>query len=259
MKTSDIDRFHDLCRLRSTLEAFAVELWRNKADKREASRELRSLLKSLKQLAREGDYRSFHRVDQQFHRTMVEAARLDALLKSWDSVAAEVSQWILWIKEAYWPNLIALYREHELLVEAWHSDDASVARQATHQHLESGWHRMRIAQGLPDQDLDPVERAVSFIATHYASRLSVRWIARHVSFLSSSQLNRSFHGRMGMSPSRYLKTMRLERAAQLLRSTSDPVAVVARCVGFGTASHFVRDFRALHGRTPREYRRKSEA
>lgn len=252
------DDLHDLCRLRSTLEAFAVDRWRRSDDRQRVTGELQALLKKLKRLASDGDYPAFHKADQQFHRTIVAAASLDPLLKSWEAVAAELNQWILWVKQSYWPNLMALYREHELLLDAWQSDDDWVAQQATHQHLEAGWYRLRMAKGLRGHDIDPMERAVSFIATHFASRLDVAWIARHVSFLSPSQLNRLFRARLGSSPLRHLKQVRLERAAQLLRSGAEPVALVARRVGYRNASHFVRDFRHKFAVTPLDYRRRGK-
>jgi AraC-like DNA-binding protein len=251
----DYDDLHDLCRLRSTLEALAVQRWRRMAGRERTGGELRNLLKKLKRHASEGDYPAFHQADQQFHQTVVAAAGLDPLLKSWEIVAADLYEWILWIKQSYWPNLMALYREHELLLDAWHSEDDWVAEQATQQHLESGWHRLRMAKGLRDHDMDPLQRAVSFIATHFASRLDVAWVARHVSFLSPSQLGRLFRSQMGTSPLRYLKQVRLERAAQLLRSTTDAVALIAHRVGYRNASHFVRDFGRTFGATPLDYRR----
>ena len=185
---------------------------------------------------------------------MVVAANLDPLLESWDIVAYALDQWILMVKKSYWPNLMALYREHELLLDAWQSDDDWIAEQATHQHLEAGWYRRTMAEGLGGEDMDPVDRAASFIATHFASRLDVAWIARHVSFVSVSHLSRLFRNQKGISPLRYLKQVRLERAAQLLRSGADAVATIASRVGYRNVSHFVRDFRCKFGVTPLEYR-----
>jgi len=248
--------FHDLCRLRSTLEAFAVRCWRRSGGREHTSGELRRLLGRLKQLAAQGDYAAFHKTDQQFHRVAVASAGLEPLLKSWEIVAAELDEWILNVKESYWPNLMALYREHELLLNAWLAEDDWMAEQATHEHLEAGWYRRRMAGEAGVDDLDPVQRAVSFIATHYASRLDVAWIARHVSFVSTSHLGRMFRSRMGISPLRYLKQVRLERGAQLLRSSTDAVATIARRVGYRNTSHFVRDFGRMFGLTPIEYRRR---
>lgn len=38
------------------------------------------------------------------------------MLKSWEIVAADLDEWIFNVKQSYWPKLMALYREHELLL-----------------------------------------------------------------------------------------------------------------------------------------------
>jgi len=249
------DRLHALCRLRSTLEAFAVRRWPAGAARGAVTRELRQRLGELKRCAAAGDYGAFHRADRELHRAAVAAAGLPALRQSWELVSAELDAWILAVKHTYWPSLMALYREHELLLRAWLGGDDDAAELATHQHLEAGWHRRMMAGGRGGAELDPVERAVSFIATHYADPLDVEWLAANVSFVSPSHLGRLFRQRMRVSPLRHLKQVRLERAAQLLRAGTAAVADVARRVGYRNASHFVRDFRLTFGVTPLDYRR----
>ncbi len=251
-------RLHDLCRLRSTLEAFAVRRWRASREREHVGDDLRRQMGELKRCALRGDYAAFHKADQQFHRMAVATAELEPLLKSWEIVAAELDEWILNMKQSYWPNLMALYREHELLLDAWQSEGDWVAEQATHQHVEAGWYRLRMAEGRRVEDLDPVQCAVSFIATHFSSHLDVAWVAQHVSFVSTSHLARLFRSRMGISPLRHLKQVRLERAAQLMRSSADAVATIARRVGYRNASHFVRDFRRMFKATPLDYRRRGK-
>ncbi|MCF7818228.1 MAG: helix-turn-helix domain-containing protein [Kiritimatiellales bacterium] len=229
--------------------------WRTGVDRVAVGKQLNSILEQLKSLASQGDYPAFHQMDQQFHRVLVDAAGLPSLSKSWGLVAADLSEWILEVKEVYWPNLMALYQEHVLLFEAWKSEDGWVAEEATHQHLEAGWYRIAVASG-QDHGIDPVERAVAFISTHFSSHLEMEWVARHVSFLSTSHFNRLFRERTGEAPYRFLRNVRLDHAAQLLRSGPDAVAMIAQRVGYRNASHFVRDFRAKFGTTPLAYRRQ---
>lgn len=254
---TDPDRLHELCRLRSTLEAFAVRRWPQEAARLPLEREMRRRLASLEQLAAAGDYEAFHAADREFHRAAVDAAGLPPLLRSWEAVSTELDAWLLEMKHSYWHNLMALYREHELLLRAWCGEDGDAAELATHQHLEAGWHRRMMADQRPGDELDPFERAVSFIATHYDQPLEMAWLAANVSFVSSSHLGRLFRQRMGVSPLRHLKQVRLERAAQLLLASTDPIAAVARRVGYRNASHFARDFRQMFGATPLAHRRRS--
>ncbi len=250
-----MEQLHDLCRLRSTLEAFAVKKWLRETGRQDTERKLGRLLEQLKKCASDGNYRIFHRIDNDLHRTSVSSAGIPSLLKSWELVAAELDAWLLQVKEKYWPNLMALYREHVLLLKSWQSDDDWIAEQATHQHIEAGWYRIAAMRGKYTPEIDPVERAVAFISTHFASNIEIDWIARHVSFLSVSHLNRLFRERRGVSLCHYLKQVRLDRAAQMLRSLPQPVAEIARHSGYRNTSHFVRDFRKKFRMTPLVYRR----
>lgn len=58
----------------------------------------------------------------------------------------------------------------------------------------------------------------------------------------------------GVSPAKYLKTLRMDQAATLLTTTFLSVKEIVRRVGCTDESHFVRDFKRMYGRTPSEYR-----
>jgi len=245
---------HSLTHLRGTLEVFAVDRWRRSRKRASTSEQLWQILGQLKHLAVKGDYTGFHEMDNRLHRTLVDAAGLSALSKSWEEVVADLNEWRIEVTKSYWPNLMALYREHVLLLEAWHSEHDWVSEAATHQHLEAGWHLIAVVQGL-DHKIDSVDRAVAFLSTHFSSRLEMDWIAKHVSFLSPSHFNRLFKERTGAAPYRFLRNVRLDYAAQMLRSADGAVSEVAQSVGYRNTSHFVRDFRSKFGTTPLAYRR----
>lgn len=249
-------QFHDLCRLRSTVEAFAVDCWRKSPTRSETEKKLINMIAQLKTAAKKGDYSEFHRIDNRLHRTLVESTEMPSLVKCWEAVVEDLDAWILEVKEIYWPNLMALVQEHVLLLEAWTSADDRVAESATHQHLEAGWYRIAMARGDTLSEIDAIDRAKAFLSTHFESALEMEWVARHVSFLSMSHFNRLFRERTGLPPYQYLKQVRLNRAAQLLRSGSEPVSEVAKRAGYSNTSHFVRDFRKKFDATPLAYRRQ---
>lgn len=253
-----LSRWRGLCRLRSTLEAYALALCRESGQVEGLTRELGAQLQVMQRFAAKGDYLSFHRADHDFHELLVKAANLEALTQCWRHTAAQLDGWVLGIKREYWPNLTALHREHVRLLEVWTGADDKVAEDACHQHLEAGWQRMAAARRDPTFDTDPVERAVSFMCTHYAESIQVSWVARHISHTSTSNLHRLFRTKLGSSPHAYLRQIRMERAAQLLRTTTDSVATIASRVGYRNASHFTRDFRQHYGRTPNAVRATPE-
>jgi len=256
---TDAETMHELCRLRSTLEAFAVINWRKRADRSVIAKRLRSIMKRLRDAAMGGDYPLFHSIDSELHRAVVELAGLPVLIKCWEAVSSDMAVWLRNVQQVYWPNLMDLYREHEFLLEAWEFMDDWVAENATHQHIEAGWYRMAAARKEVRSDIGPVDRATAFMSTHFASRMDmdVEWIARHISYVSAVHLTRLFRRKMGLSPHEYLQRVRLDRAAQLLRSGSNAVAEIGHLVGYENVSHFVRAFRNRFAVTPLAYRRKA--
>ena len=63
-------------------------------------------------------------------------------------------------------------------------------------------------------------------------------------------LSRVFSEHTGMTISRYLRTMRLERAAELLRSGECNVTEAAMTVGYSSLSHFSKAFTEMFGECP---------
>jgi transcriptional regulator GlxA family with amidase domain len=68
--------------------------------------------------------------------------------------------------------------------------------------------------------------------------------------LSNNQVRRVFITHTGHPPMRHLKNIRLATARELLTSSRLSVKEVASLVGFSDLSHFVRAFRAHHGKPP---------
>ncbi|MFE9736491.1 AraC family transcriptional regulator [Streptomyces sp. NPDC006477] len=72
--------------------------------------------------------------------------------------------------------------------------------------------------------------------------------------VSRPTLARRFTALVGRPPMAYLTWWRLTRAAALLRDTPDPLAAVARRVGYSTPYAFSHAFRREFGTTPGQYR-----
>ena len=72
-------------------------------------------------------------------------------------------------------------------------------------------------------------------------------------------LVRAFTSAFGMSPSRYLRKLRVDVAAQAIASTDIPLSQIGTEAGYYDQSHFTRLFRREMGMTPRDYRRAAHA
>src|SRR5688572_8226364 len=64
------------------------------------------------------------------------------------------------------------------------------------------------------------------------------------------RLCRVFRSETGMSPIQYLRSVRMERARELLQTSFLSVREIARQAGLGDHSHFSRDFKRTYGSTP---------
>lgn len=67
-------------------------------------------------------------------------------------------------------------------------------------------------------------------------------------------LYRRMQALTGMSPSNYIRRIRMEAAARLLAETTLPVADIATRTGFSTTKYFGKVFREYYGTTPAGYR-----
>lgn len=77
--------------------------------------------------------------------------------------------------------------------------------------------------------------------------------------LSRAHLHRKMKDNVGMTPSDFIRTVRMRRACELMRAGKVPVTLVAYKVGFTSQSHFSTQFKNFTGFTPSEYRAKCEA
>jgi AraC-like DNA-binding protein len=75
--------------------------------------------------------------------------------------------------------------------------------------------------------------------------------------LSTGRLWYLFKTETGSPPGRYLKTLRMQHATNLLADTFLSVKEIIARVGFTDESHFVKDFKKIYGVTPTEYRRQN--
>ncbi len=99
-----------------------------------------------------------------------------------------------------------------------------------------------------------MKRVTAFIDRHYAENLTIARLAAHI-HTSPSNLHRQFQRIMGITPSDYLTTIRLNAARQLLETTDRLITDIAQSVGFYDHSHFTKAFKKARSLTPGEYRR----
>ena len=78
------------------------------------------------------------------------------------------------------------------------------------------------------------------------------WLADEVG-LSPRQLRRRIKALTRLSTTGFIRTLRLQRASQLLSQDAGTVAEIAYAVGFNDPKYFSRLFRQVYGVSPSEY------
>lgn len=99
---------------------------------------------------------------------------------------------------------------------------------------------------------EEIAKACDFIDTHYAERISLDEICQH-SGMSKSSLLRAFTKAKGITPYRYLETVRINEARKLLELGIAPVDAALQ-TGFSDQSHFSNFFSMFIGLAPGVYR-----
>lgn len=98
-----------------------------------------------------------------------------------------------------------------------------------------------------------LERVLAVVQDHIADpEFDVERLGREVG-LSRSQLHRKLRALTNQPPTLLIRSIRLYRAAELLRQRAGSVAEIAYAVGFSSQTYFAKCFREQFGCTPKEY------
>lgn len=216
-------------------------------------------LERMREAIQRRDSAAFFEADRVLHGTMIELAEVPLLMELWERVWTALSEFHRTSLSEHWPDLRILLAEHEYLVSAVSSGDAGAAEDGIRHHLEAIWFRLAEQRGEILQETDPLQRAAAYLAFHYHRAISLRELAARIAFTSSGHLSRLFREHYGLSFQAYLQRMRLEKAAELLRQTSLPIARIARRVGYQDVSRFGQHFKRQFGATCSAWRERDRA
>ena len=100
-----------------------------------------------------------------------------------------------------------------------------------------------------------ISPALNYIRFHYMEDFPMEYLA-DLCGLSPTHFRRLFSSVLGISPLEHLISIRIRKAADLLRMTEDSVISISERVGFRSISSFNRHFLATMGHTPSEWRKQ---
>ena len=102
-----------------------------------------------------------------------------------------------------------------------------------------------------------VRNAIGHLETHFDQPVNLNELSR-LTHMSKRSFIRAFQAATGATPIAYLGTLRLARAAAMLRRHEENVTSVAYKVGYNDSNYFARRFHAMFGVPPSEYRKRQE-
>ena len=98
------------------------------------------------------------------------------------------------------------------------------------------------------------EEISDYIRQH-SSSVTIRDLTETFHF-QEDYFNRLIKNKTGMTYSAYVQKFRLDRAGQLLASSSKSIEEIAEAVGYHNKGYFYKIFQARYGMTPSQYRKK---
>jgi AraC-like DNA-binding protein len=151
------------------------------------------------------------------------------------------------------PEALALFeRVLELLTRPYSQENLLLASLAT-SHLLGTLLALRRRQPEAASSRERVEHTIAFVRSRLAARISVPELARLANF-SCSHFAAVFKKQTGYAVLDYFTRLRMQRAAQLLDTTAQPIKQIAAGVGYVDALYFSRLFRKVHDLSPAQYR-----
>lgn len=119
---------------------------------------------------------------------------------------------------------------------------------------------IRNVTSVPEQPVKEEEEMIyhitRYVKEHFRERITLEGLSG-IFHLAPSYLCRFFHQKTGISLRYYLQNLRLEYAANLLRSSDMSIAAICQDSGFNSAAHFSKVFREKYGLTPSRMRKES--
>ncbi|MEG0256404.1 MAG: AraC family transcriptional regulator [Vagococcus sp.] len=105
-----------------------------------------------------------------------------------------------------------------------------------------------------NHEISPSFQAMRYMELHYHDDIQISDIAYSVG-IHPNYLSAMFKKEIGVSPKKYLTSLKINKAKKLLTESEDPINLIASSVGFNDALSFSKFFRKELGTSPTEYRK----
>ncbi|MDT3424561.1 two-component system response regulator YesN [Paenibacillus forsythiae] len=214
---------------------------------------------------------NFHK-DEELFKEYIRTDKADLLLKHTEDLFRQLLENGLPYREQWLEAVVQLVLRIAPAVKGFFSEEAyQLALQKTESSLTAcisyedcrerfleilrGF-MMTMHTGRGKKHAEVIDKCVNYIEEHYTMDISLEQAASLLYF-SPNYLSVIFKSYLGVSFTKYLSDIRLDKAAELLRAGDMKVYEIAGKVGFKDEKYFYRVFKAKYGLTPDEYRKKS--
>ena len=109
----------------------------------------------------------------------------------------------------------------------------------------------------PKQEYSMLSPSVDYIHEHYFENQITNASLAQKCNISEVYFRKLFTAQFGVSPQKFILSLRLRRAKQLLLEGNDKISWIAEHCGFDSTAHFCRIFKAKVGSSAGEYRREN--
>ena len=132
------------------------------------------------------------------------------------------------------------------------SVDAS-ERRAASARMAAFLYEVMVGVGGVSRGHPAIERALDFMRSHLEEAYTLDDLLEDL-HLDRSYFIRLFKRNIGVPPMKYAMSLKMSVAADLLRTTDEPLAAVGSRVGFDDQYHFAKRFKQWSGVSPGAYR-----
>lgn len=102
-----------------------------------------------------------------------------------------------------------------------------------------------------------IDELTKYIRSNFGCKLSLEFLAQHM-HISKEYLSRYFKKYTGKTISEYLCEIRIEKAMQMLQTTTHSINDICEYCGYSSIGNFQKTFKKITGMSPCAYRRNSE-
>lgn len=148
------------------------------------------------------------------------------------------------------------YQAKDYLLKPINKEELEKCLEKIENRLRSVYNQLRRIEKENKTGLKPEEVAIlvkEYINENYMHQICLTSIAENFCF-SSAYLSKIFTKHMKITPSKYLKDVRIKQAQYLLTFPNVTIATISQQSGFLDQYHFSKTFKVSTGYSPSEYR-----